>query len=58
MIELGMEVETSQGLVGQVVSSPRFGRGWLVRLENGRELRLKDEHLRELSLEDQFLNWD
>tara|TARA_Y100001963_G_scaffold129733_1_gene185307 strand:+ start:925 stop:1098 length:174 start_codon:yes stop_codon:yes gene_type:complete len=50
MIELGMEVETSCGSVGQVVASPRFGKGWLIRLINGKELRLKDEELREVDL--------
>jgi hypothetical protein len=58
MIELGMEVETSCGSVGQVVASSRFGKGWLVRLDSGRELRLKDEELREVDLQGQLSNWD
>jgi len=58
MIELGMEVETSCGSVGQVVASPRFGKGWLIRLINGKELRLKDEELREIDLKGQWPHWD
>ena len=58
MIELGMEVETSCGSVGQVVASPRFGKGWLIRLDSGKELRLKDEELREVDLQGQLSHWD
>ena len=57
MIELGMEVETSCGSGGQVGASPRFGKGWLIRLDSGKELRLKDEELREVDLQGQLSHW-
>ena len=56
-IALGMEVETPNGEIGQVVGSPRGGRGWLVQLirysadkgwHNAKEVRLREENLREL----------
>jgi len=46
-IELGMEVETADGRVGQVVASPRDGK-WLVQLHDGRERRYREEELNEL----------
>ncbi len=48
-IELGMEVETADGHVGQVVASPRGGK-WLVQLHDGRERRYREEELNELPL--------
>ena len=61
-IALGMEVETPNGETGQVVASPRDGRGWLVQLyrytadkgwHNAKEVRLREENLREVDL-----SWD
>jgi hypothetical protein len=55
-IALGMEVETPRGEIGQVVASPRDGRGWLVQLyryspvkgwHGAKEIRLHEESLRE-----------
>ncbi len=48
-IALGMEVETPNGERGQVVASPRDGRGWLVALDRPRPVdrRYPEEHLRE-----------
>ena len=48
-IALGMEVETHNGEIGQVVGSPRDGKGWLVMLDRPRpvERRFPEENLRE-----------
>jgi len=46
-IALGMEVETPRGEVGQVIGSPRNGKGWLVLLDSGRERRFQEWNLRE-----------
>jgi len=43
-IALGMEVETPNGERGQVVASPRDGRGWLVSLDRFREEFLREWH--------------
>ena len=48
-IALGMEVETPNGEIGQVVGSPRDGKGWLVCLDRPRPIdrRFREEQLRE-----------
>ena len=48
-IALGMEVETPNGERGQVVGSPRGGRGWLVCLDRPCPVdrRFHEENLRE-----------
>ena len=48
-IALGMEVETPSGETGQVVGSPRDGRGWLVSLYRPHPVdrRFHEENLRE-----------
>ena len=48
-IALGMEVETHNGERGQVVASPRDGRGWVVALDRPRPVdrRFSEENLRE-----------
>ena len=48
-IALGMEVETPNGEIGQVVASPRDGKGWLVALDRPRPVdrRFREEQLRE-----------
>ncbi len=48
-IALGMEVETPNGETGQVVGSPRDGRGWLVSLYRPHPVdrRFHEENLRE-----------
>ena len=48
-IALGMEVETHNGEKGQVVASPRDGRGWLVTLYRPHPVdrRFREENLRE-----------
>ena len=49
-ISLGMEVETADGRVGQVVASPRGGK-WLVHLlDTGRDRRYREEELNEIDL--------
>ena len=45
-IELGMEVETADGRVGQVVASPRDGK-WLVACDDGRDRRYREEEINE-----------
>ena len=45
-IELGMEVETADGQVGQVVASPRDGK-WLVACDDGRDRRYREEEINE-----------
>ena len=52
-ISLGMEVETHDGRVGQVVASPRNGK-WLVQLHDGRERRYREEELREIDLNEVY----
>tara|TARA_B100000131_G_scaffold22726_1_gene21873 strand:+ start:264 stop:431 length:168 start_codon:yes stop_codon:yes gene_type:complete len=47
-IALGMEVETPHGEVGQVIGSPRDGRGWLVLLDSGKQRRYQEWNLREV----------
>ena len=49
-IALGMEVETPQGEVGQVIGSPKNGKGWLVLLNSGKERRYQEWNLREFDL--------
>jgi hypothetical protein len=49
-IELGMEVETADGRVGQVVASPRGGK-WLVACEDGRDRRYREEEISEYDRE-------
>ncbi len=48
-IALGMEVETHNGERGQVIGSPRDGKGWLVSLDRPRPVdrRFHEENLRE-----------
>jgi len=48
-IALGMEVETPNGEIGQVIASPRDGRGWLVCLDRPQPVdrRFREEQLRE-----------
>ena len=47
-IALGVEVETPRGEVGQVIGSPRDGRGWLVLLDSGKQRRYQEWNLREV----------
>ena len=55
-IALGMEVETPNGERGQVVGSPRDGKGWLVCLDlSGLDRRFREEHLRETQCADPYL---
>ena len=55
-IALGMEVETPNGERGQVVGSPRDGKGWLVCLDrSGFDRRFHEEHLRETQCADPYL---
>ena len=49
-ISLGMEVETADGRVGQVVASPRDGK-WLVACEDGRDRRYREEEISEYDRE-------
>mgnify|MGYP004151618229 FL=1 len=49
-ITLGMEVETADGRVGQVVASPRDGK-WLVACEDGRDRRYREEEINEFEHE-------
>ena len=46
MIELGMEVENVNGYVGVVAGSPRNGK-WLILKDDGRTVRMREEHIRE-----------
>ena len=50
-----MEVETHNGERGQVVASPRDGRGWLVSLDRPRPVdrRFREENLREWQSDDE-----
>ena len=55
-IALGMEVETPNGERGQVVGSPRDGKGWLVCLDrSGLDRRFREEQLRETQCADPYL---
>ena len=55
-IALGMEVETPNGERGQVVGSPRDGKGWLVCLDrSGFDRRFREEQLRETQCADPYL---
>ncbi len=49
-IALGMEVETSDARIGQVVASPRNGK-WLVACEDGKDRRYREEQLMEYDAE-------
>ena len=46
MITLGMEVENVNGYVGVVAASPRHGK-WLILKDDGRTVRMREEHIRE-----------
>ena len=54
MIELGMEVENLNGYLGVVAASPRNGK-WLVLTDDGREVRVSEEEVREY--DDQYQEW-
>ena len=46
MIKLGMEVMNLDGYLGVVAASPRNGK-WLVLTDEGRSVRVREEHIRE-----------
>ena len=46
MITLGMEVEDVNGYVGVGAASPRHGK-WLILKDDGRTVRMREEHIRE-----------
>jgi len=64
MIELGMEVENLNGYLGVVAASPRNGK-WLVVTDDGREVRVREDEVREFDpswdrheeLEDPAYHW-
>ena len=54
-IALGMEVETHNGERGQVIASPRDGKGWLVALDRPRPI---DRRFHEELLRERLPEWD